>query len=535
MGILARQINRMRCVIGGGCRYGGVCGPQIANMLFGFGVFVLAIGSAQCVVRRYKMVNLHSLPPRFVEMPVDLQPAASNSMKQQNWPSETFLIKRNPLDLQPETSNVVWNLQPQETDLQPAASNVIEVNQLDTQSQPISSSFSVLETSGNSASGRRGSARRSKSLLSTDDDDGKSAKQKAAKEKPKAQLQQAKTAKAKTLPKSINEVIEGKPAQVAVSSKSFTKPSNDLKKSGSYVSGSLGDGFEEGYDKEKHFDKEGGKKYQEAHQSEAGKKAQQGYKKEEGFDKAADQKHGKEEKKVVISEKQDEKKGHVEQEEQFGKEFKGNHGEKGISVTKKGGHKKGSKKKGFHKVHHKDEYKKDEVFYDESHGGDEFEEHAHEQEKHAKEKGGTAKKMLLDSQYHEGHGQQEGVQDKGHSFQEASGHKKEAGEEAHSNKKSEYDKNEGVKEGQEYGHAEGGASGGGYADHDFFWPANCYDLIFLKLESSGCLLKNIARCSLDFQKVSRPMLEKVKIIMHKGLCGTVVYKNVQLLFRRSYY
>lgn len=478
----------MRRVTSGGCRCGGAWASQIANMLFGFGAFVLAIGSVRCAVRRYKSVDLQPLPANLVGIPFDLQPAASNLVELQNWQPTTYFIRLNPLDLQSEASNVAWNVQPQVMDLQPAASNVIELDQLDPRNQPISSSFSLVETSGNSASGRTGSARRSKSLFetATDDDDDKeekkatqkvekdNSKRGREKEKPKAQPQQAKSAKAKQPPKSINEVIEGKPLQVAGSSKSPTKLNSDLKKSGSYLSGSLGggDGFEEGYDKEKHYDKEGGKKYVEAHKSEAGEKAQQGYKKEEGFDKTEDEKHGKEEKKAIISEKQGEKKGHVEKEKKFGEEYKGNQGEKGISVTKKGGHKKGSKKTGFHKVHHKDEYKKDEVFYDESHDGDEHEEHAHEQEKHSKEKGGTAKKTLVDSQYHEGHGQKKGVQDKGHSFEEASGHKKQAAQEAHSDKKSEYDKKGGVKEGKKYGHAEGGTSGGGYADHDFFWSPN---------------------------------------------------------------
>lgn len=419
----------------------------------------------------------------MVEIPLDLQPVASNLAELQNWQPATYFIRLNPLDLQAEASDIVWNPRSQAIEMEPAASNVIKLDQLDPRNQPSSSSFSIIETTGNSASGRTGSARRSKSLFSTatdddDEDDEKRAKQKAEKnakrtkekEKTKVQPQQTKSAKTKSKPppKSINEVIEGKPLQVAGSSKAPAKLNNDLKKSGSYLSGSLGGGFDEGYDKEKHFDKEGGQKYAEEHKSEAGKKAQEGYKKEEGFDKAEDEKHGKEEKKAIISEKQGEKKGHVEQEKQFGEEYKGHQGEKGISVKKKGGHKKGSKKTGFHKVHHKDEYKKDEVFYDESHDGDEHEEHAHEQEKHSKEKGGTAKKTLLDSQYHEGHGEKKGIQDKGHSFEEASGHKKEAAQEAHSDKKSQYGKKGGVKEGKKYGHAEGGASGGGYADHDFF-------------------------------------------------------------------
>lgn len=473
----------------------GVRGVQITNMLFGFGAFVLAIGSTHCAVRRYKSFDLQSIPSSLVEIQ---QPVTSNliELPKFNWQPATYFIRLNPLDLQPEASDAAWNLQKQSPNLvldqQPEASNIIEVDQLDPRNQPVSSSFSLVETSGNSASGRKGSARRSKSLFSTaTDDDGddaegeKGTKQKGEdnagrsrtkekeKERTRTAQQQVKSTKAlrqkQPPPKSINEVIEGKPLLGASSSSKLPKKlDNDLKKSGSYLSGSLGDGFEEGYDKEKHFDNEGGKKYVEAHKSEAGEKAQQGYKKEEGFDKAEDEKHGKEEKKAIVSEKRGEKKGHVEQEKQFGEEYKGNQGEKGISVTKKGGHKKGSKKTGFHKVHHKDEYKKDEVFYDESHDGDEHEEHAHEQEKHSKEKGGTAKKALLDSQYHEGHGEKKGIQDKGHSYEEASGHKKEAGQEAHSDKKSEYGKKGGVKEGKKYGHAEGGVSGAGYSDHDFF-------------------------------------------------------------------
>lgn len=384
-----------------------------------------------------------------------------------------------------------------------AASNVIELEQLDPRNQAVHSSYSIVETSGGSTgpnhvkfskteyepsventehrpiSGRGRPERRKKfkfedSDKSKDDspfdNDSKSflpdKKQKASSERTsKVKKPREKPKKA---PKSINEIVEqSQPLQEAGSSKKATL-NGDLKKEGSYLSG-IGDGsFEEGYDKEKHFDKEGGKKYVEAHKSEEGEKAQQGFKKEEGYDKAENEKHGKEEKKAVVSEKEGEKKGHLEQEKQFGEEYKGNHGEKGISVTKKGGHKKGHKKTGFHKVHHKDEYKKDEVFYDEGHDGDEHEEHAHEQEKHHKEKGGSAKKNHIDSGYHEGHGEKKGLQNKGQHYEEASGHKKEAGQEAHHDQHSEYGKKGGVKEGEKHGHEEGGSSGGGYADQGFF-------------------------------------------------------------------
>ncbi|KAK7580542.1 hypothetical protein V9T40_001171 [Parthenolecanium corni] len=247
-----------------------------------------------------------------------------------------------------------------------------------------------------------------------------------------------------------------------------SKGNDDLKKSSSYRSGDDGDSYEEGYDTEKHYDKEGGKKYVEAHKSEAGDKAHKGYKKHEAFDAAEEDKHDKEEKKAEVAEKHGVKKGHLEQEKQFGEGYEGNAGEKGISVTKKGGHKKGHKKSGFHKVHHKDEYKKDEVFYDEDHDLDEHEEHAHEQEKHAKEKGGAAKKAVIDSKYHEGHGEKKGLVDKGHNFEEATGHKKEKSEEAHHDSHSEFDKKGGVKEGEKHGHAEGGGKKGGYSGHDYF-------------------------------------------------------------------
>lgn len=412
--------------------------------------------------------------------PMDSQPAASLiELRNLPWQSATYFIQLDPLDMQSEASNG-WNrqAQPPHFDLQPEASNIIELDQLDPGNQPVSNSFSLVQTSGNSANDQSRSSQKSESLFPTAiDKNGKGTKQNVennvgvfrAKEKESKQQQQPNLTRIKPLsPKSINELLEERPLQAAGSSKSPKKVNNDLKKSGSYLSGSVGDGFEEGYDKEKHFDKEGGKKYVEAHKSEAGAKEQQGYKKEEGFDKTEDEKHGKEEKKAIINEKQGEKKAHVEHEKKHGEEYKGTQGEKGVSVTKKGGHKKGNKKTGFHKVHHKDEYKKDETFYDESHDGDEHEEHAHEQEKHAKEKGGTAKKTLVDSQYHEGHGQKKGVQDKGHSHGETSGHKKEATKEAHSDKKSKYGKKGGVKEGKTYGQAEGGASGGGYADHGFF-------------------------------------------------------------------
>lgn len=380
-----------------------------------------------------------------------------------------------------------------------AAANVIELDQLDPRNQAVYSSYSIVETAGGSTgpnrvkftkneyepagqntehkpvSGHGGRPDRRKKFKFDDDDSSSFSSSSDYKPASSEQVSRPKSkpsrksSSAKSSPKSINEIVEqSAPLQEAGSSKKSTLSGGDLSKEGSYLSGSLGDGFEEGYDKEKHFDKEGGKKFIEAHKAEAGEKAQQGYKKEEGFDKAEDAKHGKEEKKAVVSEKEGEKKGHLEQEKTTVEEYKGKDGEKGISVTKKGGHKKGHKKTGFHKVHHKDEYKKDEVFYDDAHSGDEHEEHAHEHEKHHKEKGGSAKKNNVDSGYHEGHGEKKGVQNKGHHFEEASGHKKEAGQEAHHDKKSEYAKKGGVKEGEKHGHAEGGSHGGGYADHGFF-------------------------------------------------------------------
>ncbi|XKL62310.1 hypothetical protein PGB90_002143 [Kerria lacca] len=430
---------------------------------YGFGTFVLVIGCVHCAVRRLDDVDNRTQ-------------------------------KKGDID---------------KNDAKSSSSNVIELDALDPRNQAVSSSYSIVETSAGSTGpnrirytkaefepngdntenrpigGRLKDRKKKMKLLDGDDDRDRSKtkgfpyendlnkllpenKEKQPPKVTKRTRNKERKPQQKTSPKSINEIVEKEqPLQEASSSKK-TKLNGDLKNSGTYLSGSLGDGFEEGYDKEKHYDKEGGKKFIEAHKAEAGEKAQQGYKKEEGFDKAENEKHGKEEKKAVLSEKEGEKKGHVEQEKVYGEEYKGNQGEKGISVTKKGGHKKGRKKTGFHKVHHKDEYKKDEVFYDESHDGDEHEEHAHEQEKHAKEKGGSAKKALVDSAYHEGHGEKKGVQDKGQTYEEASGHKKEAGEEAHHDKHSEYGKKGGVKEGEKYGHAEGGSSGGGFSDHGFF-------------------------------------------------------------------
>lgn len=399
-------------------------------------------------------------------------------------------------------------------DSQPAP-NIIELDALDPRNQAISSSYSIVETSGGSSGPNRvtytkrefeptventehrpslggggGRTDRRKKLTSFRDEDEPTSKEfpydgdlntllpdktesrerKPAKPSSRPRSKEGKGRKASTPPpKSINEIVEkAQPLQPAGSSKSAKVKSSDLSKSGSILNSNLGDGFEEGYDKEKHYDKEGGKKFIEAHKSEAGEKAKQGFKKEEGYEKAEKENHGKEEKKAVVSEKEGEKKGHLEEEKQYGEEYKGNEGEKGISVTKKGGHKKGHKKSGFHKVHHKDEYKKDEVFYDEEHDGDEHEEHAHEHEKHAKEKGGQAKKTSLDSGYHEGHGEKKGLQDKGHHYAEEQGHKKEAGQEQHHDQHSEFGKKGGVKEGGKYGHAEGGSHGGGYSDHGFF-------------------------------------------------------------------
>lgn len=298
-----------------------------------------------------------------------------------------------------------------------------------------------------------------------EDRDGRKSEVELVKKRPKKQKSQVRKKKPKDHEWSAIEE-EPSPPLLGAGSGALVAKSGDLKKSGSYLGGD--DSYEEGYDAEKHYDKEGGKKYAEAHKSEAGDEAHKGYKKQEAFDAAEQDKHDKEEKKEELAHKQGLKKGHLEQEKQYGEGYEGKAGEKGVSVTKKGGHKKGHKKSGFHKVHHKDEYKKDEVFYDEDHDLDEREEHAHEQEKHAKEKGGEAKKAVVDSQYHEGHGEKKGLLDKGHRFQEASGHKKEKGEEAHHDSHSEFDKKGGVKEGEKHGHVEGGGKKGGYSGHDYF-------------------------------------------------------------------
>lgn len=258
----------------------------------------------------------------------------------------------------------------------------------------------------------------------------------------------------KPAPRNIKEIVEERPAE--------SKISSDLKDEGSrYIghgSGGYGGGSE--YDKEKHYDKEQGQKFLEGHKSEEGEKAEKAFKKEEAYDKGEKEDYGSDEKHSQVAEKAGEKKGHVDQAQHFGEAYHGNHGEKGITVVKKGGHKKGKKTSGFHKVHHKDEYKKDEVFYDESHDGGEHEEHKHEQEKHAKEKGGHEKKGHSDTGYHESHGSKKAESDHGKKYEQAKGHKSEAGEQAHHGQQSEFSKKGGVKEGEKYGHADAG--GGGY-------------------------------------------------------------------------
>lgn len=257
----------------------------------------------------------------------------------------------------------------------------------------------------------------------------------------------------KPAPKNIKEVIE--PVTLE---ESASDTSGDLKKAGSYGS-PIGEYGGAGFDKEKHFEKDGGKKFVQAHKAEEGEKEEKGFKKEEVFDKGLAEKHGHEEKKAEVSEKAGEKQGHIDQSKHYGEAHKANEGEKAFSVVKKGGHKKGKKTSGFHKVHHKDEYKKDEVFFDESHDGGEHEESAHEQEKHANEKGGSAKKGHIDSSYHENHGVKKGEHDHGKHYKEEKGHQKEAGHSGHHGEQSEYGKKAGVEEGEKYGHADVGGHG----------------------------------------------------------------------------
>lgn len=263
----------------------------------------------------------------------------------------------------------------------------------------------------------------------------------------------AETKTQKPAPKNIKEVIDPDSLD-----ESASDTSGDLKKEGSYGS-PIGEYGGAGFDKEKHYEKDGGKKFVQAHKAEGGEKEEKGFKKEEVFDKGLAEKHGHEEKKAEVSEKGGEKQGHIDQSKHYGEAHKANEGEKAFSVVKKGGHKKGKKTSGFHKVHHKDEYKKDEVFFDESHDGGEHEESAHEQEKHANEKGGSAKKGHIDSAYHENHGIKKGEQDHGKHYQEKKGHQKEAGHSGHHDEQSEYGKKAGVEEGEKYGHADIGGHG----------------------------------------------------------------------------
>lgn len=267
----------------------------------------------------------------------------------------------------------------------------------------------------------------------------------------------------KATPKNIKDIVEERPAE--------SKLSGDLSNDGSRLIGLGGGGVGFGggaeYDKEKHYGKEQGQKYLEGHKSEEGKKAEKAFKKQEEFDKGQKEDYGSDEKHSQVAEKAGEKKGHADQAEHFGEAYRGQKGEKGVSVLTKGGHKKGKKTSGFHKVHHKDEYKKDEVFYDESHDGKELEEHAHEHEKHANEKGGSEKKAHSDTGYHESHGAKKAESDHGKKYEAAKGHKSEAGEHAHQGHNSEYAKKGGTKEGEKYGHAEGG--GGGYFEKDGYF------------------------------------------------------------------
>lgn len=280
----------------------------------------------------------------------------------------------------------------------------------------------------------------------------------AAAEKPRPDGDDEKSfGESKSLPKNIKEIVEERPAESKLSS-------SDLNKEGSRFLGSTGYGGGGGaeYEKDKHYEKEKGAKFLEGHKSEEGEKAEKGYKKEEAYDKGEKEDYGSDEKRSHVEEKAGEKKGHVDQAQHFGEAFQGNHGEKGVSVVKKGGHKKGKKTSGFHKVHHKDEYKKDEVFYDESHDGGEHEEHQHEHEKHAKEKGGKEKKGHSDTGYHESHGSKKADSDHGKKYELAKGHNSEAGEHAHHGHQSEFAKKGGVKEAEKYGHADAG--GGSYLE-----------------------------------------------------------------------
>lgn len=259
----------------------------------------------------------------------------------------------------------------------------------------------------------------------------------------------------KPLPKNIKEIVDERPAESKVGGGDLNKEGSRFVGSGSYGGGGGGE-----FEKDKHYEKEKGEKFLEGHKSEEGEKAEKAFKKEEAYDKGEKADYGSDEKRSEVNEKAGEKKGHVDQSQHFGEAFQGNHGEKGISVVKKGGHKKGKKTSGFHKVHHKDEYKKDEVFYDDSHDGNEHEEHQHEHEKHAKEKGGSEKKGHTDTGYHESHGSKKAESDHGKKYEQAKGHKSEAGEHAHHGQQSEFAKKGGVKEGEKYGHADAG--GGGY-------------------------------------------------------------------------
>lgn len=263
-------------------------------------------------------------------------------------------------------------------------------------------------------------------------------------------------------PKSINEIVQKvAPLDEAGSAKS-----------GKFLSGGggLGEGFEEGYDREKHYDKEGGKKFVEAHKNEEGEKAHKAHKEQEAYDKGEKEQYGKEEKKAVVSQVEGAKKGHLDEEKHHGEQYKKNGGEQAISQHKLGGHQKNHRKTGFHKIHNKNEYKLDEEFDEKFHDGDEKEEHLNEHQKHAQEKAGEAKKNSHDSAYHEAHGEKKELQDKGIHHEAAKGHKKEAAEQEHHDEHSEYGKKGGVKEGAKHGHAEGGGhrGGGGYFDSGGF-------------------------------------------------------------------
>lgn len=279
--------------------------------------------------------------------------------------------------------------------------------------------------------------------------------------------------KTTTNPNSIKDIVEEKdhhhrPSTAGSSSRgSIVAASGDLKNDGSLLgSGSVEEGYEGAYDKEKHYDKEAGKKYVQAHKAESGEEADKAYKKEKVYDAAEKEKHGKEHKKAAIKEEEGEKKAHLDQAKHYEEDYKNREGERGKSVLTKGGHKKGHKKTGFHKVHHKDEYKKDEVFYDEAHDDAEKEEHAHEHEKHAKEKGSAEKAGHIDSGYHKGHSEKKAYEDKGQNYDVATGHHKEAAKEAVHDEHSKYGKKKGIKEGKKYGHSEAGKAEGGYYEND---------------------------------------------------------------------